>query len=269
MAENTTNTQPPQNPEQAPQPEISPFKNHTKNRNEIQVFLVLVVILLLGLSGLFWYQNLLLRRELASLQPTSEITPSPESVTQLGNSWDLVTSEACGVVFSVPPKQEPYYFPKSTDTPSVPIGVDIGSGRYWQFSEGESSMFFFTNEASVVHKSDDESSGYISGGIFVSCAPNTESLTTAELNFQLDSHLISNLANQGAGVIQLLSTRELQMWDRDVREVRFTGGMFNPDMPYYLFATENYKYLVTKRVHSTTQSVIETTNKIFDELEFN
>lgn len=206
----------------------------------------------------------------SSAPPTAQIFPttSPTETTNqqtssIPSDWTLKSSTYCGIKFPLPPKKDPYYSPDDPNrTPSVT--EELGSGRFWQVRETDSASgggkdSIFTAVTAIMHVSDTETSGFISGGIFIRCVPNTNSYTLAN---------IAESYASGAGTgIKVKSKRTTKIWGKDVVAAKFEGEMFSDNEIYFVIAG-NFDYKINKISNSDKEFVRNTTDQIFDNLQF-
>lgn len=169
------------------------------------------------------------------------------------SNWTSKKSTKCNVTFQVPPKEAPFY--------------DIESGRYWQFEEYGASMFMFNTTSRVIYRAPDDASGSVLGDVEVICSQNSGNVNTEQLYTALKTQLESNNQNS-ADSINILTSRNDQKWGHDVKTLTFKGGMFNENQEYYFFSTSGHIYLVRKIITSEIQSIVDTADKIFDNLQF-
>lgn len=222
---------------------------------------IIVIIALVGALGYFIYQNTQLQKSSGDLLKPS---PTADLAANLPLDWTYKQSSICNVKFPLPPKKVPYYSPYDPNRqPSVTS--DESSGRFWQFEEYEASMFLFKTTSRMLYRTPEEASGYMSGDVEVICTPNTAGYTTQTLMAKLESDL-SGGSNSDESV-GIKSKRSGTMWGQSVMIIKFQGGMFD-NSDHYIFATNKNLYLVRKISQSQSQIVKETTDKIFESLQF-
>lgn len=189
-------------------------------------------------------------------------TPSPtQTITQpvgsIPSGWSLKSSAYCAVKFPVPPNKEPYFefIGQDSSTPQ--------NRRFWQLREGNQTADghkIFTNNSSLAYVADTEASGYIAGLVGVQCAPNV-------------SYTLANIAENyasGFGVdaeIKVKSKRTTTLWGKDVVAAIFEGGMFS-DNEIYFVIVGNKVYKIDKKSDSDKELVRNTTDQIFNNLQF-
>lgn len=223
------------------------------------IILVLTIVVLLGVVVFIFFQN----RQTDKV--ADEAIPIDENVE---TEWNTISSDLCDVTFTIPPKEEPYYFKYDPDRePSVT--EDVGSGRFWDYKEGSGTLFMTDNTATAVFVSSRESSGYVAGGVFVYCTPNVDGYDNKQLVAAIKDYIAENINSETAQVfVKVIKEEDGQMWNRSVKAMRFEGLMFNPEIDYYVFATDDKIFIVNKQVQSETEIVQETTDKIFTSLLF-
>jgi len=252
MENQTTPTTP------SPEPATTP----QKTKISLLTGMIVLVLILLASTGYLAFQNYQLRKEISQLQASPSPTPVP--ISGVPNDWTSQKSTPCNLEIAFPPKKEPYYIPEDQSTP--PAVNDEGS--FWQFREDLGKLFMFDYGVTVIFSHPEAASGYIPAAIDIFCSPNKDKLNTAQLNYQLDTYLIEIASGDPETSISLKSTKDSRRWGKEIKELTFTGGMFNPEQNYYLFATTDYIYLITKIVQSPSTFVKETADKILDSLKF-
>lgn len=193
-------------------------------------------------------------------QASPTLSPTQTTNQQVGSvpsDWTLKSSTYCGVKFSIPPNKEPY---------SEFIGQDSSNPqnrRFWQLREGNQASDghkIFANSSSLMYVADIEASGYIAGLVGVQCAPNT-------------SYTLANIAeNYASGFgtdagIKVKSKRTTNIWGKDVVAAKFEGGMFSDNEIYFVVTSKNV-YKIDKRSDSDKELVKNTTDQIFNNLQF-
>ncbi len=255
------------NPVQNPIPE-HPVKNQKGN---VPIILGLVVLLLVVGGGAYYLGNQRNNSSTNTSQnpapttvPTAQALPttSPTETTNqqagtIPSDWILKSSTYCAVKFPVPPNKEPYfeYVGQASSNEQ--------NRRFWQLREGNQAADghkIFTNNSSLMYVADIEASGYIAGLVGVQCAPNT-------------SYTLTNIAeNYASGFgadagIKVKSKRTIKLWGKDVVAAKFEGGMFS-DNEIYFVIVGNKVYKIDKKSDSDKELVRNTTDQIFNNLQF-
>ncbi len=187
------------------------------------------------------------------------ISEPVQVANNIPSDWTIKTSEACSVSIPIPPKSGLYYKPENSGTPP---SITNEAGSYWQFEEQQGSAFIYTNSVEVFFAHPENASG-TAGSVSISCNPGSISRTTDELIAQYEP-----IANDESGRAPTIkSKRQVTMWGRPVMVVRFEGE-FNGDQEYYMFATADNIYMIRKVADSNNQFVRDTTDQIFNNLQF-
>ena len=229
--------------------------------------LLIVLILTALVGGYLVYQN--------QPKPASSPQPTPQSSAQLPDDWVFKTSSTCNVSIPLPPKKPPYYSMCDPDKESC-TGLsfnetfydDSKSGRYWQFEDFPLDFFFTKNTSWVIFRGEYEGGGeYTPAGIVeVRCAPNNQNYDTDALLSKFESDLIKD--NQQLQLTRKIKDqKEINLWGKKVIFIILDEGSYG-EFNYYLFATTKYIYMVYKAAGSKTQSVIDNTDQIFNNLQF-
>lgn len=190
-------------------------------------------------------------------------TQKPDSkANSVPNDWTFKPSTDCGVKFPVPPNQEPY-FELLEDPYTHQTTQDPKNRRYWQLRESREAADghkIFTKASDLLYVAEIEASGYVAGLVGVQCAPN-------------NSYTLANIAESyAAGFgsdagIQVKSQRVTNLWGKEVVAAKFEGGMFS-EMEVYFVVTKDKIYKVDKRADSDKEFVKNTTDQIFNNLQF-
>lgn len=253
-------------------PENQPIQNILNNqKGNVPIILGAIVVLLIVGAGAYYLGT---QKNNASTNIGQNVTPSTTptnqtsttaSPTQATNQqassvpsdWTLKSSTYCGVKFPVPPNKEPYF---------EFIGQDSSNPQYrrfWQLREGNQASDghkIFANSSSLMYVADIEASGYIAGHVGVRCAPNT-------------SYTLANIAeNYASGFgadagIKVKSKRTTNIWGKDVVAAKIEGGMFSDNEIYFVVTSKNV-YKIDKRSDSDKELVRNTTDQIFNNLQF-
>lgn len=224
----------------------------------------------------------------SDLQANPEI-PFTDSL-EVSDEWSVVSDNKCGVKFTIPPKKEPYFYPKDINhEPS--ITNDIGSGRFWDFPRGviyAEMLSQILNDGPEYQQeiasfsAKEETSGYISQSVAVSCLPNNGRISD---NNSLISELTKSLEKYNSSIekspmlpesYKIEKTISVSRWQNDVVDLvvakTFPGSGGYPSYTelnnYTMFVTPKYVYEVVKTGQSADPFVIETGQKIFDNLVF-
>ena len=247
------------------------LSERSESKGFAPILIILLITVILGAGGFFIYQNRVKNTVLpendmiactqeAKLCPdgssvgrtgpncefTACPTPSPSiystSKPEIATNWLVRTNSSCNVIFAIPPKQEPYYYPYDpTRRPSVT--EDKGSGRFWEYQQSG-------NNSTVIFKAPTEASGFVAGLVSVDC-------DGVDGNQSVESWITSK-----DGVIK----DTIEIWGKMVLHVRYEGGMDSAD--YYIFKAKNIIYSVRKLSMSNTKLVKDTTEQIFNKLQF-
>ncbi len=208
------------------------------SKNKIKI-LILLVVLLAALVAVVMYDK-----------------EEAEVVNTLPEGWSISKSELCNVEIPLPPKEEPYL---------------SDQGEYWFYQQypGGGAPFFENNAITLFHNPELGGSGYVAGAVTISCKANANNDSTAKLVSDYKDYLATQNANAPEDArIKLIEVGNRNLWDRNVTVVNFKGGMFDETEEYYFLATETTSYLISKPAMSLDSFVRETTEKIFDGLEF-
>gem|GEM_PF-5634091 len=267
------NSPTPQAPQQVPPPPPSPYP-----RSKTIPMLVGAVFLLgVGLLGGYLFFSPKNTSE-EKTTPTAQTSPSPIPTTMsvsptgkantLPTGWTYVSSQECNVSFPLPPKKEPYYIPAPTGaTPDLMQD----EGGYWGYDKNTSGGMFV--EYAFVHFFNEDWGGseYIPGLVQVGCSPNTKGYTTESLLSTYSDDYKNGKYAGPEGPLVFKSLGEKEMWGRQTIAYTISGGM-GPDNglnTHYLFATKEHIYTVSTMMMSQTPLVKNTTEQIFQNLQFN
>lgn len=257
---------PSENPVQ-PQPVSRPVNNQ---KGFFPIVLGVLVLLLVVASGAYYFgtqKNNDSTNNNQNTAPTTAATTqalptsSPTETTNqpvesIPSGWTLKSSTYCAVKFPVPPNKEPYFEFVGQDSSNPQ------NRRFWQLREGnqaEDGHKIFTNNSSLMYVADNEASGYIAGLVGVQCAPNA-------------SYTLANIAeNYASGFgadagIKVKSKRTTTLWGKDVVATKFEG-MFS-DNEIYFVIVGNRVYKIDKKSDSDKEFVRNTTDQIFNNLQF-
>ena len=186
---------------------------------------------------------------LSTFQFTDQITST------LPNGWTYQHTQDC-----------------NTTIPTPPIIADEDN-RQWTMEQHEAQPFGLWEGKlyQLIHRNPEEASGYISGMVSVSCGLDSGSKTTTILLSEIQQHLEVEKAknNDSDFIIQVASVTDTQKWGLSVKELTFSGGMYNPTQKYYLFAKDNYWYLITSKSDSISPAIQSQTSQILDLLQLN
>lgn len=227
--------------------------------------ILIVILVALALGGYFIYTK-------SQLQPNSQ--PVTKALPQLPVDWVFKTSPLCNVALPLPPKKPPYYMcdPDKEECTGLSSNNtfydDSKSGRYWQFEEFPLNFFFTTNTSWIIFRADGESGGdYTPAGIVeVRCAPNDQNYDTNTLLSKFEADLAKD--NQQLSLVrQIKDKQEVDLWGKKVISLSLDEGDYGK-FNYYLLATPKHLFMVYKVAGSQTQSVIDTTDQIFNNLQF-
>lgn len=189
------------------------------------------------------------------INPQVSISPSPAVSTGIPSDWTLESSKYCSFKFYLPPNKAPYF--EQIENFPDPI-----NRRFWQVRDFNDPKTGQSN-ITIIHVADSEASGFISGQVFVSCRKNTDS-KNAEQILQDFSVGITN-KEMGTG---LKSEREDNLWGQQVKVGKFNSPASIEDFENYFFTTKDYAYTIGKTSASKDPQVQNTTNIIFNNLQF-
>lgn len=185
---------------------------------------------------------------------TVAVSASPAVLGVIPNDWTLESGRYCNFKFYLPPNRAPYFElldPNSTD----PI-----NRRFWQIRDFSDSK---VSSVSIMHVADVEASGFISGAIGIGCSKNTNSKTADQRVMEYAAEMEN--PETGGG---LKEKRNDVMWGFPVIIAKFFGGASDPNQEHYFFTTKDYNYLITKQSDSKDIKVKDTTDLIFNNLQF-
>ncbi len=231
----------------------------SKQKGYVAISLFAIAILLI--TGLIAFSYKYFSRS----QNTLTSSPGPEvsenSSVNMSDDWVYRTSKVCPVAMLIPPKKEPFF------TYSLPkTGAANDNGRYWSFSEStDGGKFGFDNGIYVNYVQENPSTmgnGYTPGLIRVSCAGNEENLKTADL-----PDLIKRNYPDG----EITSRAEISKWGKEIVKIDLKGPQgrtLGSGYERYLYADDKYIYFIDAISGSDNKSVIDTTEKILDEIRF-
>jgi len=251
-------------------PPIQPASPITpdKHLNLLPMIIVGIVMFLLGLCGgyLFFANKTQVKQtETTQASPTSiqQINPttSPSDIitSSIPSDWTIENSKICRVNVPLPPKKVPYYIPKGT------YSNKMDDGGYWIFddSPNEGSEWFKHSTSAIFRNPDAGGSGYLAGGVIISCNANVEKLTSEQLaNKYLEKYV------NPYDILKLKKKESILLWKQNVVALYIEGGMQDGINPQYFLANENGQYLISKDTMSSNIKIKEATDLIFNNLEF-
>lgn len=195
--------------------------------------------------------------------------------------WTYMYNGECDVYFNLPPKKPPYFQNSNEEFDFYSV-----NGRYWKFPQGGihpsllSQKYQEYRQANAMFGADGEASGFVGSAVGVACIPNSDNLSTLQTLDWISTNL--DLYNASETKFEMLpdrydivSSKSIKLWDNDVLELVVSESKNSPgDEPrtsigtYYVFATQDYIYQVT-RINSIDDALVVTVNdKIFTELRF-
>lgn len=235
--------------------------------NILVVGIVIGLLIASGLFGAYYFGtqqskfNIQTPQESATetAKQTSSSFPTPESTNNIPGNWTTKKSTLCNVSLPRPPKEAPYITLGS-------LNENMDGGAFWQFSENDKySDDMFTYSVSVFYENPEAlGSGYVAGSVQITCSQNKDGLTTDTLLAAYEKKFTDGVY-QG---FKIKSKKEVNKWGKRVWEIKHTGGMFDENNPTYYFATPNHIYSVNRVALSQNNFVKETTEKIFNNLQF-
>jgi len=199
-----------------------------------------------------------------TVHPTPSVTneaPLPNNTQQITNDtddWIMKKASVCNVTMPVPPKKKPY----------VVGGSDGEVFSSWQFSENmKKGMDFddiqFENiaqvELTVDYDAQISRSLLGEGYVGVNCSKNTKHYTTQ--SFAQEVAAILSKADTSVKKV-ISSVTHQQIWQKDVVAISTESDTF------YVFVDNNMVYLIMKQSYSTDTFIQNTTNRIFNTLQF-
>lgn len=211
---------------------------------------------------------------------SSVVDPENQQVDSLPSGWSYKDNGECGVKFAIPPKLEPYYIPYDPNRqPSVTD--EMGSGRFWDFPRGASypnllSKVFLVNQeykqAITAFVAPEETSGYISQAVAVSCIPNNgrfadNNAFIATLTAEIEKYNKST-GEKGMqpSTYKIKSNTAGSRWSQSIVDLIVTEDSI--DTSYTMFVTPQYIYEVKLFGETTNAFIKDTARKIFDSLKF-
>lgn len=186
--------------------------------------------------------------------------------SQIPDSWSLQANADCNIQVPLPPKAPPYYTPDQ-NTPQ-PVGGLAGS--FWQFRDAGSSEFIFNKNITAIYAHPEAANGVIPGAVDIHCTNNTQSLSSQQLVDQIERNLaVDNPVSEQfeEAQIKLGNPQPLTKWGFPVVKANISGGFYG-DRDYYFLATPSNLYMISTKVDADDQLVRDTTQQIFDNLQF-
>lgn len=249
--------------------ELKPNNSHHEWLHvPIVIFFGLVIVVVTLIGGWYLYNNIGLLSSLTMQQNTPPL-PSPKqqptptlTVEQggVGEDWVRQYNQICNITLFIPPAEEPYLIPRDPNT--IPTATD-DEGKFWIYEESPQSLFMFDHMVRVIFKNPETlGSGYVSAAVEVLCAPNDQGYSTESLFVKIQNDLLQNFS-----VISLVSSGEEEVWGRTVKTAVFAGGSFGNET-YYLFATDEYIYMIRPIGESNNSLVQQVRDAIFLNVRF-
>lgn len=233
--------------------------------NILSIIGVIVLLIVIGAVGYYLglQKNSQLKIEDVSktvASPVAELatipsSPSRAATASIPSDWTLKSSSYCNFKFYLPPNKAPYFElldPSSSD----PI-----NRRFWQvrdFSDPKSGQSAVT----IMHVADTEASGFISGQVSVSCRKNTDSKTADQALKDYADDMTDPVLGTG-----LKGQRVESLWGQQVSVGTFDSAV-NAGFDNYFFANKDYVYIISKQSASQDSQVKNTTDLIFNNLQF-
>ncbi len=249
-----------------PAQEIKESKVAEPKRKTATILGMLVLTLLI--AGVYYLFVMQAAIQAPTEVPNATLPPNEEPVETIGSEtnqisaeWTLQTTDLCGVTIPIPPKQEPYY---SFSYPEDGAATD--NGRFWQFEDqAESTLYLFKKSAMAVFSFESgPSNGYTPGLISVHCADNTSGYTNETLLAAMRDNFQENYPESGIKIASVVNNR----WGREVLDVRLSYAESDAVDTATIFATPQYIYYVYLKSDSSNPGVVDTANKIFEDLQF-
>ena len=183
----------------------------------------------------------------------------------------------CGVTFTLPDKQAPYYPYDPNREPSVTS--IIGSGSYWQAPRGgiSPSLMILANaptelevkkQANALFTTDNSGSGYIAAAVSVTCQENSGLATTKDIPSAVESGIVayndpSFFKGMGPEKYEEPTIQLMQKWERPVYYF-----LLNDTEEYYAFIHKDMFYVVQSLGDEKDPVIIKQRTKILDSLKF-
>jgi hypothetical protein len=222
---------------------------------------LLVVLLIGGFFALLYesvnYQPKPYRSNSSNyFTPESYISPHP-----INEEWQYRTSKYCEVNVPIPPNKEPFAIPYNWRTF---IFAEHDKGGAWEFEDevykhSDDKFFKWTAIAAFKGGSSLTSIAYDPGFVEIDCGPNTNNYTTKSYYEARNKSGEYYLKNIRVGTVTL--------WNREVIEESSADAETNINASYF-FATPHYVYRVRKFSLSPLKIIHDTTEEIFNNLQF-
>jgi hypothetical protein len=195
-----------------------------------------------------------------SSSPVAIASASPSTSPSPRANWKSFISQVCGVGYSIPPQAEPY------TTTSFPAGgASDDNNRVWRsldlyISDGKLYNLFENGLKIDYFKNTPIGNGYTPGLITLYCAPNSQNMTADTV---LENFLKEN------STLTLQSSKRVVKWYQQAVVADITGAQSSPlNNEYYFIANPKYIYLITATSESPNDSVKNTTEQIFNSIQF-
>lgn len=192
--------------------------------------------------------------------PSLTPVPSQKKVSKIPSNWNTVSIGICGVTIPLPPRIPPYYIPM----PSTPDPTDLDNNGYWIYDENQGGEMFTSNAIVSFDNPSLGGSGYIAGGVFVTCGPNTQKFTSETL---VDDY-IKKYITPYPETLSIKKRETVTLWGEKVIALTMQGGMFPDNEPYYFLAKDDLIYQISKASMSKNNTIKQVTQIIFDNLSF-
>lgn len=303
-------------PEEQPILESDPQSGNPQPKNRLIAVLV-VSILLLVVLGLIRDS----RQSDSIVQTTSTVTTVPTKFEhkqvvsptgiydnlkpQLTSEWVYRSQDICDVAIPVPPKKEPYFYPKKDDR--QPGGGNMyGTGVYWMYpgqgaispellvhlpqfvydpavrnsNPSDGDEVNYKSELIMLSAPDWGGSGYIPGALAVQCMQNTQNLSNAALVDELTRAFDSYNKKKpefldGADSYTIKEVKYEQKWGKEILlltidEYYKNGGgkPFTMTETHTMFATPKYIYEIQSISMAPETFLRDTVKVMFDNLKF-
>lgn len=213
--------------------------------------------------------------EKSALTATQQATPP--AVTNQNAETITYYDPGCGVTFTMPGKQAPYYPEDPNREPSET--AIIGNGSYWQAPRGGISpnLMILVNapaelnnekQANAMFGSDAEGSGYIAAAVSVTCQENSEVVRTEDIPSAVGRGIE---AYNDPGFFKGMGTKKydeptvqlMQKWGKSVYYF-----LLNDREEYYAFVHNGKLYEVQSIGQETDPVIVKQRAEIFDSLKF-
>lgn len=209
-----------------------------------------------------------------TVYPTPAITavvPQPSSIQQITSEvnetdeWLMKKASVCNVIIPIPPKKTQYSL----------VGTDGEVISAWNFRE-------YTEKGSSINDMQFENTAIINidwsegvqnsralleeGFISVNCSKNTKNYTTQSFAQEFASMFATVYTSSDGTSRWEVTQQQQQIWQKDVIALSMSST-YQTDT-YYVFADSENVYLIMRESRSDDPNVKNTTNHIFNTLQF-